>query len=120
MSSLYGPPLPPSPAVSDPPVPPAQVFPPTCGVLSGSFLPCLGFEALVFGVEIPPVLLKLSPAFSLVSVRNDPARVAAADSAVERVRLAVGGCRVAPRLVGISGHAFECACLVDGRKRHQK
>ena len=35
-SSLYGPPLPPSPAVSLPPVPPAHVFPPTWGVLSGS------------------------------------------------------------------------------------
>uniref|UniRef100_A0A182MEX1 Sugar phosphate transporter domain-containing protein n=1 Tax=Anopheles culicifacies TaxID=139723 RepID=A0A182MEX1_9DIPT len=41
-SSRYGPPLPPSPAVSRPPVPPAHVFPPTCGSLFGSTLPCFG------------------------------------------------------------------------------
>uniref|UniRef100_A0A182UUB4 Uncharacterized protein n=1 Tax=Anopheles merus TaxID=30066 RepID=A0A182UUB4_ANOME len=41
-SSRYGPPLPPSPAVSRPPVPPAHVLPPTCGSLFGSTLPCLG------------------------------------------------------------------------------
>mmetsp|Transcript_4343 Transcript_4343/g.15279 ORF Transcript_4343/g.15279 Transcript_4343/m.15279 type:complete len:269 (-) Transcript_4343:276-1082(-) len=42
LSSRYGPPLPPNPAVSAPPVPPAQVLPPTWGWLSGSSLPCLG------------------------------------------------------------------------------
>uniref|UniRef100_A0A182UJF5 Uncharacterized protein n=1 Tax=Anopheles melas TaxID=34690 RepID=A0A182UJF5_9DIPT len=41
-SSRYGPPLPPSPAVSRPPVPPAHVLPPTCGSLFGSTLPCFG------------------------------------------------------------------------------
>lgn len=35
-SSLYGPPLPPRPAVSLPPVPPAQVFPPTWGAFFSS------------------------------------------------------------------------------------
>jgi hypothetical protein len=37
-------PLPPSPAVSLPPVPPAHVFPPTCGVFFGSTFPCFGVE----------------------------------------------------------------------------
>ena len=43
-SSRYGPPLPPNPAVSRPPVPPAQVFPPTWGFPVSSILPCFGPE----------------------------------------------------------------------------
>lgn len=52
--SRYGPPRPPRPAVSEPPVPPAHVLPPTCGLPSLSTFPCLASPTSVLGVDAAP------------------------------------------------------------------